>query len=215
MQNLPATSSEPMLVTPPPEGFLAQGETFANTESTEAGDPGDGRGRGRRRRRGRRGRRGGQTRDNATEDSGTTGEDSGDAGVEDEGGDLAKDSAPATPLESMPPLPREFTAISWTGLAAAEPAPAIAQVVVEPVVVEPVVEAVVDPIVEPVVEPVVEAVVDPIVEPIVEAPVSEPAAASDPAPTIATGSATPVTEPSRVVWSSSPSIPSPPRRDDY
>ena len=196
MQNLPATSSEPMLVTPPPEGILAQGETFANTESTESGDPGDG--RGRRRRRGRRGRRGGQTRDNATEDSGTTGEDSGDAGVEDEGGDLAKDSAPATPLESMPPLPREFTAISWTGLAAAEPAPAIA-----PVVVEPIVEA------------VVEAVVEPIVEPVVEAPASEPAAASDPTPTIATGSATPVTEPSRVVWSSSPSIPSPPRRDDY
>jgi hypothetical protein len=118
----------------------------------------------------------------------------------------------------MPPLPREFTAISWTGLAAAEPAPAIAPVVVEPVVeavVEPIVEPVVEPVVEAVVEPIVDPIVEPVAEPVVEATVSEPTAASDPTPTIATGSATPVTEPSRVVWSSSPSIPSPPRRDDY
>jgi hypothetical protein len=49
----------------------------------------------------------------------------------------------------------------------------------------------------------------------VAAPISEPAAASDPAPTLAAGSVSPVTEPSRVVWSSSPSNLNPPRRDDY
>ena len=121
----------------------------------------------------------------------------------------------------MPPLPREFTPISWTGLAAAEPAPALAPVVetsVEPVVtavVETIVEPVVEPIVEPLVEPIVEPVAAAVVEPLVEAPISEPAAASDPAPTLAAGSVSPVTEPSRVVLSSSPSNLNPPRRDDY
>ena len=207
--NLPATGPDPMLSTPPPEGAFTQGETFTNAENAEAGDPGDGRG-GRRRRRGRRGRRGGQNRDNAAEGTGTTSEEAGDAnGFEDDGGDPAEDSAPVTPLESMPPLPREFTAVSWTGLAAAEPAPATVPAV------EPVVEPIVEPIVEPVVEPVVEALVEPVVEPVSEAPVAAPAAASDAAPTVPAESVSPVTEPTRVVWSSSPSNLNPPRRDDY
>ena len=109
----------------------------------------------------------------------------------------------------MPPLPREFTAVSWTGLAAAEPAPATVPAV------EPVVEPIVEPIVEPVVEPVVEALVEPVVEPVSEAPVAAPAAASDAAPTVPAESVSPVTEPTRVVWSSSPSNLNPPRRDDY
>ena len=194
-----------MLSTPPPEGALTQGETFTNAENAEAGDPGDGRG-GRRRRRGRRGRRGGQNRDNAAEGTSTTGEEAGDAnGFEDDGGDPAEGSAPVTPLESMPPLPREFTAVSWTGLAAAEPAPATVTAV----------EPIVEPIVEPVVEPIVETVVAPVVEPVSEAPVAAPAAASDAAPTVPAESVSPVTEPTRVVWSSSPSNLNPPRRDDY
>jgi ribonuclease E len=203
--NLPATGPDPMLSTPPPEGALTQGETFTNAENAEAGDPGDGRG-GRRRRRGRRGRRGGQNRDNAAEGTSTTGEEAGDAnGFEDDGGDPAEDSAPVTPLESMPPLPREFTAVSWTGLAAAEPAPATVTAV----------EPIVEPIVEPVVEPIVEPVVAPVVEPVSEAPVAAPAAASDAVPTVPAESVSPVTEPTRVVWSSSPSNLNPPRRDDY
>jgi ribonuclease E len=210
-----------------PADMSTETEVSANTsgesltEGSGTGEPGDG--RGRRRRRGRRGRRGGQGREGAAAgEAGST--DATDASVDDldeTSDDLAEDrgTAPTSNggsadalLDTLPPPPREASAYSWTGLAAPEAASAP----------EPATAAAPEPVAAAVPAPVADPVADPIIDgatPAAALTAPSPAELPTETPTEAPAEPTPAaagTEPSRVVWSSSPtSYGASTRRDDY
>ena len=206
------------------------------TQQGAAGAQGEGEGRGgRRRRRGRRGRRGGAGREagqagaagDAMDSTGSDDLDDGfDEGTEGEGsapstteGD-AQGTSPQSVLDLVPPPPREAAAgISWTGLAPAEPPPQTAPLTAEPdaATAEPVttIETASQGSVAPVAA-VTEA------SPETTVPTDAPSASDAPSvPDATTEPAKPVVaEPTRVVWSSSPTSYGPSssgssRRDDY
>jgi len=200
------------------------------------GAQGEGEGRGgRRRRRGRRGRRGGAGREagqaGAAGDAGeSTGsddlDDSFDDGAEGEGaapstaeGD-AQGTSPQTVLDLVPPPPREAAAgISWTGLAPAEPSPQTAPLTDEP-------QAATTEAVTPI-ETASQGSVAPVatvIETLPEATVPTDAPSATDTPSVPDATPEPakpaVAEPTRVVWSSSPTSYGPSssgssRRDDY
>jgi ribonuclease E len=235
-----AAAAAPALAEPASAGATADDPASLDhapdmTPQAAAGAPPDGEGEGRggrRRRRGRRGRRGGAGRDagpagTAGETSEPTGSDDLDEGFDD-GADAeraatpgdAQDAAPQSVLDLVPPPPRDAAAgISWTGLAPAEPAPQTAPLTQEPdaapVDTAPVDTAPVEAAAQEAVEPVA-AVAAPETAP-------ETAASADPstAPEAAPEAAKPAAaEPTRVVWSSSPTSYGPSssgssRRDDY
>ena len=209
---------------------------FAATQPGAAGAQTEGEGRGgRRRRRGRRGRRGGAGREAGA--AGAAGEDTGPNGSDDlddtfdEGAEAdaptaqtaagdAQDTAPQSVLDLVPPPPREAASgISWTGLAPAEPSPQAAPLSAEPDAAP--VENAAQQAVEPAAAVVSE--VAPEVVPDTAPAAAEPAASTDTtaAPDAAPEAAKPAAaEPSRVVWSSSPTSYGPSshgssRRDDY
>jgi ribonuclease E len=199
--------------TPPSaaEGTAPTGGALEGAQPGADAVQGDGEGRGgRRRRRGRRGRRGGAGRetgaaaagvgeaadsaetedlDDSLDDGVDTAGDTAAAAQPAEGSADTQGTAPQSALDLVPPPPREAASgISWTGLATDAPAAEPAQAeVVQPEALAPAETAALVAGPETAVE--------------TPAPVAPEAAA----------------EPSRVVWSSSPTSygGSSSRRDDY
>jgi hypothetical protein len=123
-------------------------------------------------------------------------------------------------LDTLPPPPREASAYSWTGLAAAEAATTPeADTVAAP---EPVAAAVPAPVADPVADPIVDGATPAAAltaQSPIELPTETPTEVPTDAPAEAPAEPTPAaasTEPSRVVWSSGPtSYGASTRRDDY